>query len=300
VVTYGARGELGRVTAVSRELLTGRRIYLPEPVMPDVDAGGCRISYTIDGVEGAPVLLLSNALGTTRELWRPQLPTLASRFLVVGYDTRGHGLSEVSSDGYTLDRMGADAVAVLDDLGVARAHVAGISLGGLTAMWLARYAPDRVDRVVLANTAARIGSREIWEQRIADVRSGGLRKVADAAPGRWFTPEFRARRPDAVLEAQSMLCGIDPDGYVGCAGVLRDADLSGEIARITAPTLVLSGRHDPVTTMADADHVCTQVHGARQHMLEAAHLANVEAAEAFTAAMLNFLAERSVSQAGSR
>jgi 3-oxoadipate enol-lactonase len=258
--------------------------------MPEVDAAGCRIAYTLDGVEGAPVLLLSNALGTTRELWRPQLAALAARFLVVGYDTRGHGLSEVSSDGYTLDRLGADAVAVLDDLGVARAHVAGISLGGLTAMWLGRYAPERVDRIVLANTAARIGSREIWEQRIADVRSGGLRKVADAAPARWFTPEFRARRPDAVLEAQSMLCGIDPDGYVGCAAVLRDADLRDEIAGIAATTLVLSGRHDPVTTVADADAVCARVRNATQQTLDAAHLANVEAAEAFTAAMLAFLA----------
>jgi 3-oxoadipate enol-lactonase len=257
--------------------------------MPDVDAGGCRLSYTIDGVEGAPVVLLSNALGTTRELWRPQLAALASKFLVVGYDTRGHGLSEVSGDGYSLDRLGRDALAVLDDLGVERADVAGISLGGLTAMWLGVHAPDRVRRLVLANTAARIGSAEIWEQRISDVRSRGLRSIADAAPARWFTPAFRVRRPDAVLEAQSMLCGVDPDGYVGCAGVLRDADLRSAIAGITAPSLVISGRHDPVTTTADAEFFCERVPGARHHPLEAAHLANVEAAEPFTAAMLAFL-----------
>jgi 3-oxoadipate enol-lactonase len=257
--------------------------------MPDVDAGGCRLSYSLDGVEGAPVVLLSNALGTTRDLWRPQLAALASRFLVVRYDTRGHGLSEVSDDGYDLDRLGADALAVLDDLGVARADVAGISLGGLTAMWLARHAPDRVHRLVLANTAARIGSPAIWEQRIADVRRGGLRAVADAAPARWFTPAFRDRRPDAVLDAQSMLCGIDPDGYVGCAGVLRDADLTSEIAGITASTLVISGRHDPVTTLADAESICARIRNARHQPLDAAHLANVEAADAFTTAMLEFL-----------
>lgn len=257
--------------------------------MPHVDAGGCRLSYSIDGVEGAPVVLLANALGTTRDLWRPQLGALAERFLVVRYDMRGHGLSEVSSDGYTLDRLGADAVAVLDDLGVARADVAGISLGGLTALWLARYAPDRVRRLVLANTAARIGSREIWEQRIRDVRGRGLRAIADAAPARWFTPAFRARRPDAVLDAQSMLCSIDPDGYVGCAGVLRDADLTPVLADIAAPALVISGRHDPVTTLADAEAICARVRGARHHPLDAAHLANVEAADPFTAAMIDFL-----------
>ena len=257
--------------------------------MPDVDAVGCRLSYSIDGVEGAPVVLLSNALGTTRDLWQPQRAALASRFLVVGYDTRGHGLSETSSNGYTLDRLGADALAILDDLGVERAHVAGISLGGLTAMWMAVHAPQRVDRLALANTAARIGSRAIWEQRITDVRSRGLRSVADAAPARWFTPEFRDRRPDAVLDMQSMLCSIDPDGYVGCAGVLRDADIRDVITRIDRPTLVISGRHDPVTTAADADDLCARIPGAAHVPLEAAHLANVEADAEFTAALLAFL-----------
>lgn len=257
--------------------------------MPEVASDGCRLSYSLDGVEGAPVVLLSNPLGATRDLCRTQRAALAPHFLVVGYDTRGHGLSETTADGYTLEQLGADAIAILDDLGVARAHVAGISLGGLTAMWLGAHAPDRVDRLVLANTAARIGSREIWEQRIADVRTRGLRAIADAAPGRWFTPAFRESRPDIVLDLQSMLCSLDPDGYVGCAGVLRDADIRDEIGVIDRPTLVLSGRHDPVTTTADAEAVCARIRGAVHQPLDAAHLANVEAADAFTASLLTFL-----------
>ena len=184
--------------------------------MPDVLADGCRLSYAVEGPAAAPVLLLSNALGTTRDLWRSQLAALTPAFRVVRYDTRGHGESESPPGEYTLDRLGRDALAVLDAVGAARAHVCGVSLGGLTAMWLGLHAPERVDRLVLANTAARIGDRSIWDARIDLVRSAGLRAVADAAPARWFTEDFRARRPDVVLAFQAMLCGNSPDGYTAC------------------------------------------------------------------------------------
>jgi 3-oxoadipate enol-lactonase len=257
--------------------------------MPDVNAAGCRLSYVVDGSDG-PVLLLSNPLGTTRDLWAPQAAPLAARFRVVRYDTRGHGASQAPEDGYTLERLGADVVAILDDLGVARAHVAGMSLGGLTAMQLGLAAPDRVDRLVLANTAARIGSREIWESRIVQVRTEGLASVAAAALDRWFTPAFRAREPELAAASQAMLLGISPIGYAGCAGVLRDADLRDEVSRIDRPVLVITGAHDPVTTPADAAFLCERIAGARACTLDAAHFSNVEAADAFTAALLDFLA----------
>jgi 3-oxoadipate enol-lactonase len=257
--------------------------------MPEVDAGGCRLSYVVEGDVG-PVLLLSNALGTTRDLWRAQVDRLASSYRVVGYDTRGHGGSSVPSDGYSLDRLGRDALAILDDVGADRAHVAGLSLGGLTAMWLAIQAPERVDRLVLANTAARIGSREIWDERIEQVRTQGLASVAAAAPARWFTAGFRERRPDVPVAFQSMLCGISPVGYTGCASVLRDADLRRDVSHIDRPTLVVTGEHDPVTTPDEADFLCERISGARLCTLDAAHLSNVEAADAFTAAVLDFLA----------
>lgn len=257
--------------------------------MAEVDVGGARLSYSVEGPDGAPVLLLSNALGTTRDLWTPQVGVLAAAWRVVRYDTRGHGDSETPADGYTLDRLGADALAILDDLDVGRAHVAGLSLGGLTAMWLGIHAPHRVDRLVLANTAARIGSREIWEQRIADVRRGGLRAVAETAPPRWFTPGFAAAHPEAVLDAQAMLCRNDPEGYVRCAGVLRDADLRDAVGRIDHRVLVITGRHDPVTTTAEGEFLCAQIAGALHAPLDAAHLSNVEAASAFAAAVRDFL-----------
>jgi 3-oxoadipate enol-lactonase len=256
----------------------------------EVSVGGGRLSYSVEGDARVPVLLLSNALGTTRELWRPQVEAWAASWRVVRYDTRGHGRSTLGADGCSLDRLGADALAILDDLGVARAHVAGLSLGGLTAMWLALHAPDRVDRLVLANTAARIGSHEIWASRITQVRGEGLAAVAEAAPSRWFTADFARRRPDAVSTFQSMLRGIDPDGYTACAAVLRDADLRDEVARISRPVLVISGRLDPLTTPADAELLCARIAGARACPLDAAHLSNVEAAPAFTAAVAAFLA----------
>jgi 3-oxoadipate enol-lactonase len=257
--------------------------------MPDVSAAGCRLSYEVEGRDG-PVLVLSNPLGTTRELWAPQIPALAARFRVVRYDTRGHGLSQVSDDGYTIDRLAADVIAILDDLGVARAHVAGMSLGGLTAMQLALQAPDRVDRLVLANTAARIGSHEIWASRIVQVRTEGLASVAAAALERWFTPAFRAQQPEVAASFQSMLLGISPAGYAGCAAVLRDTDLRDQVARIDRPVLVVTGLHDPVTTPADAAFLGERIAGARVRTLDAAHFSNVEAVEPFTAAVLDFLA----------
>jgi 3-oxoadipate enol-lactonase len=185
--------------------------------------------------------------------------------------------------------LGQDALAILDAVGAERAHVCGLSLGGLTAMWLALHAPARVDRLVLANTAARIGSREIWEERIAQVHAGGLRAVAVGAPPRWFTERYRREHPEVPLAFQAMLCGISPDGYVGCAAVLRDADLREAVSAIDRPALVVTGIHDPVTPPSDAAFLCERLIDADALILGAAHLSNVEAAERFTAGVLKFL-----------
>lgn len=257
--------------------------------MPDLVVDGCRLSYAVEGPEGRPFVLLSNALGTTRDLWRGQLGPFTGTFRVVCYDTRGHGESGVPADGYTLDRLGRDAVAVLDAVGADRAHVCGLSLGGLTAMWLALHAPGRVERLVLANTAARIGSREHWEERVAQVHTAGMASVAEGAPGRWFTSGYRERRPEVSAAFQSMLRATPPVGYVGCAQVLRDADLRDTVNHIARPALVVIGRHDPVTTPIDGAFLYDHIPGARRLSLDAAHLSNVEAADAFTTGVMDFL-----------
>lgn len=258
--------------------------------MPDVYADdGCRIAYEVEGPPDGPALLLSNALGTTRDLWRAQRPAFSRAFRVVAYDTRGHGASAVPSGEATIDQLGRDVLAVLDAAGIDRTDVCGISIGGLTALWLGVHAPHRVRRLVMANTAARIGSRDHWQERIDLVRSTGLAQVVASAPGRWFTEAFRHAHPEEVAAVQAMLGGCAPGGYAACAAALRDADLRDQVVGVAAPALVVSGRFDPATTPADADWLCAHLPAARRLDLDAAHLTNVERAEEFTSAVLAFV-----------
>lgn len=250
---------------------------------------GATISYQIDGQPDAPVLLLINSIGSTRELWTRQMPALTGAYRVIRYDARGHGQSSVPTGDYTIDQLGEDALAILDDLDAAAAHVCGISLGGLTAQWLAVHAPERVASVVLANTAARIGSVESWTERIALVRAKGMLAAADQAMPRWFSPAFRERDPETVHVFRSMIQACSPEGYLGCCAALRDADLRERIATIDCPTLAIASTADSATPPEGLAFIRDRVAGAELVILESGHLSNVECADEFTAAVLDFL-----------
>lgn len=254
--------------------------------------GGCAIAFRIDGAGDAPALLLSNSLGADLDMWTPQMPSFASHFRVIRYDTRGHGRSDVPRSEYTIEQLGRDALAVLDAANVSRAHVCGLSLGGITAMWMGVNAPSRVQSLVLAATAARIGSPETWTARIDQVRAGGTEAIADAVMARWFTEEFRRTKPSVVATYRSMLTSTPRDGYIGCCAALRGGDLSGVIGRIAAPTLAIAGAADPVTPPADGDAVRRSVPGARMVTLNASHLVNVEQADSFNHTVLDFCSQQ--------
>ena len=162
--------------------------------MPDIEADGCRLSWSAQGPADAPALLLLNALGTTVDLWSPQIDPLADAFRVIRFDTRGHGRSDAPAGPYALDRLGRDALAVLDAAGAPRAHVCGVSLGGQTALWLAVHAPERVNGVVAANTGARIGTTALWNRRIRDAETLGMQALVEPAIARWFTPPVPTSR----------------------------------------------------------------------------------------------------------
>lgn len=249
------------------------------------------IAYTVSGPDGAPVLVLSNSLGTTVDMWAHQLDALSKHYRVVRYDTRGHGASIAPAGGYTLDMLGRDVIAVLDDLNVERAHFCGISMGGLTGQWLGVHAAERIDRLIVADTAARIGSLQGWGERAALVRARGMDEVADGAPGRWFTPAFIAQQPEVVQRLTDQLRAIERQGYAGCCDALSVADLRNEIGKILAPMLVIAGASDPVTTVDDARFIVERVPGALMTTLNASHLSNIEAAQAFNSAVLAFLME---------
>lgn len=259
--------------------------------MPFIEADSAPIHYRLEGPAGRPVLVLSHSLGTTLAMWDPQIPPVTGRFRVLRYDSRGHGESAVTPGPYTIERLARDVLALLDGLGIQRAHFCGLSMGGMVGMWLGAHAPERLERLVLCNTAARIGPPEIWDTRIENVRKNGMNPIATPVLGRWFTPAFHERMPGAIEGMRRMLIETSVEGYVGCCAAIRDADLGDALSRIRARTLVIAGTHDAATPPADGRFLAEQIQGARYVELAAAHLSNIEAPERFTAEMTAFLSE---------
>ena len=257
--------------------------------MPEVRSGTATISYEADGDAEAQVLLLINSIGSTREMWARQMPALTTSCRVIRYDARGHGVSSVPRGPYTLDQLGTDALAILDDAGATAAHVCGISLGGITAQWLGLNRPGRVKSLVLANTAARIGTVESWTERINLVHQKGMSAVADLAMERWFTPEFRERDPETVHAFRTMVQNCPADGYLGCCAAMRDADLRESISSITVPTLVIASSADTATPPDGLAFIHERVKRSELVTLDSAHLSNIERAEEFTDAVLEFI-----------
>lgn len=266
--------------------------------MPLMTPGSHPIAYTLDGPADGPdsarVLMFSNSLGTTMAAWDHQAAALAAERRILRYDTRGHGASPafpaLLHQPCSLQALGEDALRVLDACHIERVDFCGISLGGITGLWLAVHAPQRIGRLVVANSAARIGSADSWQARAAQVRAAGMDAVADGAAQRWFTPDFRTRAPQAVAALVDGLRGCDPAGYAACCEALADADLRADLGRIAAPTLLIASRHDPVTTVQDAHAMLARIDGARCIELDASHLSNIESGPAFTQALHAFLA----------
>ena len=254
-----------------------------------VDTSGARISYEVDGPADAPGLLLVNSIGTTRHLWTRQVPAFSSAYRVIRYDARGHGGSSVPPGDYTLEQLAQDALAVLDAAAADTAHVCGISLGGLTAMWLGVHASPRVKSLVLANTAARIGSVQSWTERIALVREHGMAAVADRAMPVWFSKAFCERDSDTVTRFRAMLQSCPAEGYLGCCGALRDADLRDAVAAIRCPVLTVAGSVDTSTPPDGLKFIHDRVPGSRMITLDTAHLSNVEQANVFTSKVMAFV-----------
>lgn len=250
---------------------------------------GCRLAYRLDGPADAPVLLLSNSLGTTADMWAPQIDEFASRFRVLRYDSRGHGRSDVTPGAYSMDRLGRDVVELLDLLHIPQVSYVGLSKGGMVGQWLGARAPERLNRLVLCNTAAYMGPPAGWDARIAVALSKGMGGLTDVVIERWFTPEFRARAPEAIAPVRQMLLGTSPVGYAGCCGAIRDMDQRLTAPLIKVPTLVIGGSRDPATPPKDAEWLAATIPGAKLVMLDAAHLSNVEQPALFTRAVLSFL-----------
>ena len=238
------------------------------------------VHHRVDGPPDAPALLLINSLGADLSMWEPQIPALTARFRVIRYDARGHGRSPVPPDRYALADLGRDALGLLDRLGVARAHVCGLSLGGMTAMWLAAHAAGRVDRLLLFCTSALLGPPSGWVERAALVRAEGTGAVADAVVARWVTPGFAAAHPGELRRLRDMVAATPPAGYAGACAAVEQMDLRPDLPGIVAPTLVVAGVDDPATPPAHGAAIAAAIPGARLEVVAgAAHLASYEQAE---------------------
>jgi 3-oxoadipate enol-lactonase len=259
--------------------------------MPFINATGARIHYRFDGPEDAPVLVLSNSLGTDVGMWEAQMPAFTERFRVLRYDSRGHGHSTVTPGPYGIGHLGRDVIALLDALGIERVHFCGLSMGGMVGIWLGVNAGERADKLVLCNTAALIGPPELWNTRIQNVRKGGMEAIASAVIERWFTAAFRSRAPEAVEKVRRMLVATPAEGYIACCAAVRDMDQRDALSGIRSPTLVIAGTHDAATPPADGRFIADRIQGARCVELNAAHLSNIEVPERFTAEVMAFLSE---------
>ena len=248
------------------------------------------VHHVVDGRAGAPPLVFSNSLGTTLEMWDPQVGPLAERFRVVRYDRRGHGRSPVPPGPYRIDDLGADVIELLDALGLERVSFCGLSIGGMVGMWLASEAPARIDRLVLCCTAPFLPPAEQWHERAAAVRGGGVAAVADAVLARWFTPAFHTERPDVIGRFRTMLVETPAEGYAACCEAIAALDLRERLASITAPTLVITGAKDPVAPPDAGAELAQAIPGAGHVVVaQAAHIANIAQPRAFNRALIDHL-----------
>lgn len=251
---------------------------------------GTRIAYRVDGAADKPALLLANSIGTDLQMWDGEVPILSQHFRVVRYDMRGHGKSDVPVGAYSLDRLGRDVVELLDALEISRPHFLGLSLGGFVGQWMGIHAPDRVERLVLSNTAAYLGPASRWDEAIAGVlRAPDMSGTAKTFLQNWFPAAWIERSAPEIEPFRRTLLATDPRGLAGAWAAVRDADMRRTVALISRPTLVIAGRNDTVTTLHHGEAIAAAVPGAKLVVLPTVHLANVERREMFLSAVLEFL-----------
>jgi 3-oxoadipate enol-lactonase len=261
---------------------------IKENQVPFAIVSSARLFYRLEGKPGLPVLVLSHSLGCDHGMWLPQMADLLERFQVLRYDTRAHGASDAPSGDYTMDQLGQDVVRLLDALKIQHAAFCGISMGGAIGQWLALNAPQRLTALMLANTAPKFGTPDLWEARRRAVLEGGMQAIVSATMERFFSEE---KRGSAFAQSvRNVFLGTDPRGYTACCAALRDADFRTLLGRISTRTLVIGSDRDPSTPWKDNSEVLARdVPGAKALKLNTAHLSCLEQPRAFTQAVLDFL-----------
>lgn len=249
---------------------------------------GLKLYYRLDGPEDAPVVMLSNSLGTDHTLWSEQMPAL-TKYRVLRYDARGHGQSDAPAGDYDMVAIARDVLSILDHLRIDKVRYCGLSMGGAVGQWLGAHAPQRFERLVLANTGAFFGTPQVWQTRMDAVKAGGMAAVVDGVIERWFTPAFAQANPDVIARIRAVLLATPPEGYIGCCAALRDTDFRRFLPKVAVPTLVIGGKYDGASPPERAQELADTIPGAKLVMLEAAHLSALEQTGPFNAALTDFL-----------
>jgi 3-oxoadipate enol-lactonase len=256
--------------------------------LPFADVNNTRFFYRLEGRSNLPALVLSHSLGCDLGMWAPQMPDLLDHFQVLRYDARGHGASATPAGDYTIDQLGQDVLALADRLKLSEFAFCGISMGGAVGQWMAMNAPQRITKLVLANTAPKFGTAETWDARRKAVLEGGMGAIVEAIMQRFFSAENQ--QSVWAQSTRAIVLGTDPIGYAACCTALRDADTRSDLGKISAPTLVIGSDKDPSTPWEGNGSVLARdIPRAQAVRLETAHLSNLEQPHAFTTAILDFL-----------
>jgi len=257
-----------------------------------IEANGITFNYAIDGPEGAPWLVLSNSLATTLAMWDEQAAALTSKHRVLRYDQRGHGATDAPAGRYAFDTLVADAVRLMDAIGVGKAWFGGLSMGGATALGLAQQHPDRVNGIMICDHACKStpASSQQWEERIAVAQKQGMEALVEATVARWFPPETLAKKPAYVDKVRAMIRATPVDGFIGCAAALADHDYNSKLETVTCPVLFMVGEKDGVTPAAMKD-MHARLKGSRYvELAGAGHISNMDRPAEFTRAIQDFVA----------
>ena len=260
-----------------------------------VQAGDIQIYYELSGNENGPVVMLSHSLGCSSIMWEPQLAALGDRYRLLRFDTRGHGQSGASGGAYTLEQLAGDAIAVLDHLKIDKAHFVGLSMGGMIAQCLALNHAGRLLSMALCDTAAVIPdeAQPIWQERIDGTRKNGMAAGVEDTLQRWFTGPYLSEAPPAVETIRTQFINTSVEGFIGCCEAIRRLNYLERLAAIQLPTLIIVGEEDPGTPVAAAEAMHARIAGSELVVIpSAAHLSNIEQAEAFNRALVSFLSRQ--------
>jgi 3-oxoadipate enol-lactonase / 4-carboxymuconolactone decarboxylase len=255
-------------------------------------------NYKIQGTPNSPVLIFSNSLGSEMMMWDEVIPYLLPYFRVLQYDTRGHGRSEATPKPYTIALLGQDVIDLLDQLNIPEAYFCGLSMGGLIGQWLGLNYTNRIKKLILCNTGAKIGNDERWNGRIETLKVHGMQAIVEDTIERWFTEDFRAKNPQRVAQTHAMFLRSNVEGYSNCCAAIRDADFRKELQKVSVETLVITGDEDPVTNVEQAEFIANKIPYSHLRVLHARHLSATELPKEFAENIIEFIAGETVFEKG--